>query len=172
MERRFSTAVVCSMIICRAITNMRTSNMVSFLGLHKSLKNSMPMTISNILAIYLRKAPDSERVCSGSDVLYIPTDNTAASCTEIIKNIAVPAKKPIIAGEEGICSGCGVATLSISYYDLGYETGKMAAEILTKGTDVSTMEVQSAPKVTKEYNAEICKELNIKVPDGYTAIAE
>lgn len=110
--------------------------------------------------------------CSGSDVLYIPTDNTAASCTEIIKNIAVPAKKPIIAGEEGICSGCGVATLSISYYDLGYETGKMAAEILTKGTDVSTMEVQSAPKVTKEYNAEICKELNIKVPDGYTAIAE
>lgn len=110
--------------------------------------------------------------CSGSDVVYIPTDNTAASCTEIIKNIAVPAKTPIIAGEEGICSGCGVATLSISYYDLGYETGKMAAEILTKGTDVSTMEVQSAPKVTKEYNAEICKELNVKVPDGYTAIAE
>ena len=105
--------------------------------------------------------------CSGSDVLYIPTDNT-----EIIKNIAVPAKTPIIAGEEGICSGCGVATLSISYYDLGYETGKMAAEILTKGTDISTMEVQSAPKVTKEYNAAICKELNIKVPDGYTAIAE
>ena len=110
--------------------------------------------------------------CSGSDVVYIPTDNTAASCTEIIKNIAVPAKTPIIAGEEGICSGCGVATLSISYYDLGYETGKMAAEILTKGTDISTMEVQSAPKVTKEYNAEICKELNVKVPDGYTAIAE
>lgn len=110
--------------------------------------------------------------CSGSDVVYIPTDNTAASCTGIIKNIAVPAKTPIIAGEEGICSGCGVATLSISYYDLGYETGKMAAEILTKGTDVSTMEVQSAPKVTKEYNAEICKELNVKVPDGYTAIEE
>ena len=39
MERRFSTAVVCSMIICRAITNMRTSNIVSFRGLHKSLKN-------------------------------------------------------------------------------------------------------------------------------------
>lgn len=110
--------------------------------------------------------------CSGSDVLYVPTDNTAASCTEIIKNIAVPAKKPIIAGEEGICSGCGVATLSISYYDLGYETGKMAAEILTKGTDVSTMEVQSAPKVTKEYNKDICNELGIKVPDGYTAIAQ
>lgn len=110
--------------------------------------------------------------CSGSDVIYIPTDNTAASCTGIIKDIVVPAKKPVIAGEEGICSGCGVATLSISYYDLGYETGKMAAEILTKGTDISTMEVKTAPKVTKEYNEDICNELGIKVPDGYTAIAK
>ena len=66
IERRFSTAVVCSIIICRAITNMRTSNMVSLRGLHKSLKNSMPMTISNTLAIYLRKAPDWERVCRNS----------------------------------------------------------------------------------------------------------
>ena len=66
MERRFSTAVVCSMIICRAITNMRTSNIVSFRGLHKSLKNSMPITISNTLAMYSRKEPDSVRVCRNS----------------------------------------------------------------------------------------------------------
>ena len=70
--------------------------------------------------------------CAENDVLYIPTDNTAASCTEIIKNVAVPAGKPIIAGEEGICAGCGVATLSISYYDLGYTTGEMAVKVLTE----------------------------------------
>lgn len=106
------------------------------------------------------------------DVLYIPTDNTLASVTETIYNIVVPAKVPVIAGEEGICQGCGVATLSISYYDLGYTTGEMAYEILVNGADISTMEVEFAPNVTKEYNKEICEQLGITVPDGYTAIGE
>ena len=109
--------------------------------------------------------------CAENDVLYIPTDNTAASCTEIIKNVAVPAGKPIIVGEEGICAGCGVATLSISYYDLGYTTGQMAAKVLAEGADVSALEVEFAPNVTKEYNAEICEELGIEVPEDYVAIA-
>ena len=95
--------------------------------------------------------------CAECDVLYIPTDNTAASCTEAINNVALVEKTPIICGEEGICKGCGVATLSISYYDIGYETGLMAAEILTEGADISTMEVRYAPQFTKEYNASICE---------------
>lgn len=115
-------------------------------------------------------------VCSTAvaecDVLYIPTDNTIASSVETIKNIVVPAKKPVIAGEEGICKGCGVATLSISYDELGRVTGEMAYEILVNGADVSTMEVRFAPNVTKKYNAEICSELGITVPEGYEAIAE
>lgn len=109
--------------------------------------------------------------CAENDVLYIPTDNTAASCTENVKNVAVPAGTPIIAGEEGICSGCGVATLSISYYDLGYTTGQMAARILRDGEDITTMQVEFAPSVTKKYNAEICETLGIEIPEGYEAIA-
>ena len=104
-----------------------------------------------------------------SDVIYVPTDNTAASCTETIRNVVEPAKVPVVAGEEGICKGCGVATLSISYYDLGYRTGEMAVEILN-GADVSAMEIQYAPKFTKEYNAELCSILGIEVPSDYVAI--
>ena len=107
---------------------------------------------------------------SASDVLYIPTDNSVAAATEVINNICEPAGIPIIAGEEGICQGCGVATLSISYYDLGYQTGLMAYEILANGADVSTMEVQFAPNVVKKYDAERCKTLGITVPDDYVAI--
>ncbi len=107
-----------------------------------------------------------------SDVIYIPTDNTAASSTEVIDNICRPAGVPIIAGEEGICKGCGVATLSISYYDLGYKTGEMAYDILVNGADVSSMPVEFAPQVTKKYNAAICEELNITPPEDYEAIAE
>lgn len=105
------------------------------------------------------------------DVIYVPTDNTAADNTAVIKNVCVPAGVPVIAGESGICSGCGVATLSISYYDIGYKAGEMAYEILVNGADPATMEIEFAPQVTKMYNAEICEELNITVPDGYEAIA-
>ena len=104
------------------------------------------------------------------DVIYIPTDNTAASNTEIIQNICLPAEVPIIAGEQGICSGCGVATLSISYYDLGYATGEMAAQVLTGEADISTMPIEYAPNFTKMYNPTNCEALGITVPDDYVAI--
>ena len=108
--------------------------------------------------------------CAENDALYIPTDNTAASFTETINNVAQPAGVPIICGEEGLCSGCGIATLSIDYYDLGYATGEMAVEILVNGADVSTMEVRFAPQVTKKYNADLCTALGIEVPEGFVAI--
>ena len=112
----------------------------------------------------------AQTAADNSDVIYIPTDNTAASNTEAIANVVLPAKVPVVAGEEGICSGCGVATLSISYYDLGYATGEMAAKILADGADVSTMPVEYAPNVTKKYNAANCEALGITPPDGYEAI--
>lgn len=104
------------------------------------------------------------------DAIYIPTDNTMASNPEIINNICLPAKVPVIASEEGTCSVCGVATLCISYYDLGYTTGEMAYDILANGADITTMEVKTAPDVTKLYNPTICEELGITVPDGYEPI--
>ncbi len=104
-----------------------------------------------------------------SDVIYVPTDNAVASNTGIIDNICRPAKVPVVAGEEGIASGCGVATLSISYYDLGVETGKMAAKVL-KGEDISKMPISYVTNVAKKYNKTICDELGITIPDGYEEI--
>ena len=112
----------------------------------------------------------TQTACASSDVIYIPTDNTAASNTEAIANVVLPAKVPVVAGEAGICGGCGVATLSIGYYDLGYTTGQMAAKILTGEADVASMPVEFAPNVTKMYNAANCEALGITPPEGYTAI--
>ena len=105
-----------------------------------------------------------------SDVIYIPTDNTAASNTEAIANVVLPAGVPVVAGEAGICQGCGVATLSISYYDLGYATGLMAAKVLTGEAKISEMPVQYAPEFTKQYNAANCDALGITVPGDYTPL--
>ena len=120
-------------------------------------------TDSNDVAAVCQTAADA------SDVLYIPTDNTAASNTPIIDNIC-HGNTPVFCGEEGICAGCGVATLSISYYDIGYKTGEMAAQILTGGADVSAMPIEYAPEFVKKYNAPMCEALNITVPEGYEAI--
>ena len=108
--------------------------------------------------------------CEASDVVYVPTDNTVASNKEVIGQVSLSAKTPIIAGEEGICAGCGVATLSIDYYDIGYEAGLMAYDILVNGADIKTMAVKFAPKTTKKYNASFCEKLGVTPPEGYTAI--
>lgn len=116
----------------------------------------------------------TQKAAAECDVIYIPTDNTAASCAETIYGAMGNNKKPIIAGEAGICTGCGVATLSISYYDLGYKTGEMAASILKGEKDISEMAIAYAPQETKKYNADICADLGIDVEalkaKGYTAL--
>ena len=123
-----------------------------------------PFSDSNDLATITTSA------AAESDVIYVPTDNTVASNTGIVDGICRPAKVPVIAGEEGICAGCGVATLSISYYDIGYKTGEMAAQILTGEADIATTPIEYAPQFTKKYNAAICEELGLTAPEGYEAI--
>lgn len=119
---------------------------------------------TNDIAAVTQKAVDA------SDVIYIPTDNTIASAAETVDAVTGPAKKPVIAGESGICEGAGVATLSIDYYDLGVKTAEMAYEILVKGADPSTMDVQVADATTKQFMAERAEALGITIPEGYEAI--
>ncbi len=118
---------------------------------------------SNDIAAVCQTAADA------SDVLYVPTDNSAASNTPVIDNIC-RGNVPVFCGEEGICAGCGVATLSISYYDIGYKTGEMAAQILTGQAEISTMAIEYAPEFVQKYNPATCEALGITAPDGYVAI--
>lgn len=112
----------------------------------------------------------TESAVAASDVIYVPTDNTVAANTGIIDNICRPAGIPVVTGEEGIAAGCGVATLSISYYDLGVTTGQMAAKILKGESSVSEMPIEYAPQYTKKYNETMCADLGLTAPEGYEAI--
>ena len=107
--------------------------------------------------------------CDKADVIFIPTDNTAASCAEAIGQIVLEKKVPVIAGEEGLMASCGIATLSIDYYSLGVATGKMAAKVLTGEADISEMAIEYDPDPVKKYNPAICEQLGIEVPEGYVA---
>jgi len=122
-----------------------------------------PFADTNELQAVVQKAADA------SDVIYVPTDNQCASAGETIDGVCRDAGVPIISGEENACAIFGAATLTISYYDLGVTTGKMAAQILKGEADIATMPIAYA-QATKKYNKEICEDLNLTVPEGYTPI--
>ena len=116
----------------------------------------------------------TENAAANSDVIYIPTDNTASSCGETINGIVSAKKVPVISGEEGQCRLCGLVTLSISYYEIGYKTGEMAADILEGKQEIEKMEIAYDPNPVKKYNKKLCETLGMDKSDleakGYVAI--
>ena len=110
--------------------------------------------------------------CGWSDVIYVPTDNIVANNTSIIDSICSQANKPVVAGEEGICKGCGVATLSIDYYRLGEITGQMAADVLLGKKDISTLAIATDSNPTFKFVASRCEKFGITVPSDYQPIEE
>ena len=163
----FPDATKVGLLFCSAEPNSRyqIEEVAKYLSAKGIETQEFAFTDTNDVASVTQSAADY------ADVVYIPTDNTAASNTEAIANVLVPAGVPAICGEEGICKGCGVATLSISYYDLGVTTGKMAAKILTGEADISEMPIEFT-EATPKYNASMCETLGITPLDGYTAIEE
>lgn len=105
------------------------------------------------------------------DTVYIPTDNTMANNMEIIKNVTQPAGVPVICGEEGMCSVGGLATLSISYYDLGAKAAEMAYEILVNGANPAEMPIEYVSEgITAKYNADTAAALGMTMPEGLVPI--
>ena len=106
------------------------------------------------------------------DVIYVPTDNVVSSNQSIIDAVARPAGVPIICGEESQCTGCGLASLSIDFYDIGYRAGEQAYDILVNGADPATMPVEDPQTLTRIYNPEIAADLGITLGDEYQAIEQ
>lgn len=152
-------------VFCSAEANSKyqVEQVTKLLGKHGVEAVSFPFADSNEISAVATAAAEQ------CDVLYVPTDNTAASCAETIGNIVREKKIPLFAGEENLCRSCGVASLSISYYDLGVKTAEMAAKILKGEADISTMPVEYAP-ATKKFNKEMAELLGITVPAGYEEI--
>ncbi|NFN86061.1 ABC transporter substrate-binding protein [Clostridium sporogenes] len=94
------------------------------------------------------------------DVLYVPTDQLVVSSMPIIAKHTLDAKIPIIAAEKGSVESGALATVGIDYYQLGYETGKMAAAVL-KGEDISKMPIKMTSKTETYVNKNSLEKLGI-----------
>jgi putative ABC transport system substrate-binding protein len=161
-----------AMIYCSAEANSdyQVKEVTKFLADNGIECKNFPFSDSNDVQLIATQAAE------WADAIYIPTDNTAASCAEAIWGAIADKKLPVIAGEEGICSGTGLATLSIDYYDLGYATGEMAVKILKGEANVAEMPIEYTPeeKLAKKYNKEIATAIGYSTADletkGYVAI--
>ena len=166
LQELFPDAKTVGMLYCSAEANSQyqVDEMTKLLTAMGYTCTPFAFTDSNDVASVTQAA------CDASDVIYVPTDNKAAENTEAIANVVLPAGVPVIAGEQGICSGCGVATLSIDYYELGTITGQMAVKILKGEADISTMAIEYYPNPVKKYNPEMAEHFNLTIPSDYAAI--
>ena len=98
------------------------------------------------------------------DVIYLPTDNVVASAMPIVGEVTMAKKIPVICGEAGMVSGGGTATLGISYYNLGFQTGLMAIELLKNGADVSKMPIQAQTEFEYAFNLENAAAIGLEIP--------
>ena len=94
--------------------------------------------------------------------IYVPSDNTVAQNDSIVGSICSDKKIPVFTSySSSIC----YASLAIDYYQLGVETGKMAAEILLGNKTPADFEIKILePSVV--YNEELCAALGITVPEN------
>lgn len=164
----FPEAETVGILYCSSETNSQfqaegLTDALTDLGYHGE---AYPFVDSGDLAAVTAQA------ASACDILYVPTDNTVASNAELIANICIPENVPVITGDENTCRICGAATLSVNYYDLGYATGEMAAEILSDGKPISEMPVRYADSYMKKYNPSVCEKLGLTVPEDYIPLDE
>ena len=105
--------------------------------------------------------------CDQADVIYIPTDNLFAENMESVKNIAEPAKIPVICGEGGMAQAGGTASVAIDYYVLGYRAGEMAYEIMVNGADPATTPIgfMTAEDMELVINEENVAALGLNIPE-------
>ena len=98
------------------------------------------------------------------DAIYLPTDNVVASAMPIVGEVTMAKKIPVICGEAGMVSGGGTATLGISYYNLGFQTGLMAIDVLKNGADVSKMPIQAQTEFEYAFSLENAAAIGLEIP--------
>ena len=102
------------------------------------------------------------------DAIFIPTDNTHADAMSVVGQVSIETGVPVFPGEEHMVMGGGVATLSVNYFELGYQSGMMAVQILRGEGEPATMPIQFSQRLTPVVNGFMASELGLDVPAHLT----
>ncbi|MDR1040792.1 MAG: ABC transporter substrate-binding protein [Deltaproteobacteria bacterium] len=99
------------------------------------------------------------------DAIYLPTDNTVISSVEAVIKVSLDHKIPIYPAEDDSLRKGGVAVLSISYYQLGRQTGRMAAKILVDGADPGQLTVEEQSDFNLIVNRAFADKIGLEIPE-------
>ncbi|WP_084634923.1 ABC transporter substrate-binding protein [Propionicicella superfundia] len=100
------------------------------------------------------------------DAVYIPTDNTVVSAVGSVVQVGETKQIPVFAAEGNTVAAGAIATYGISYYDLGYQTGKQAARILTEGANPATMPVETQEDLALYLNLGAAQRMGVTLPQN------
>ena len=127
------------------------------------VEKEVEATVSNVNDI---QQAATNLVNQDVQAIYTPTDNVLASAMANLAQITDAAKIPVFAADEGMTMTGGVATYSVDYYKLGYQTGLMAAKVLSGEAKVSDMAIETQKDIKLTVNEERAKKLGITIPDA------
>ncbi len=151
--------------------NVGEVNSVVQVDLAKSAAKKLGLEIVEAGATSSGEVLEAARSLVGRvDAIYVPTDNTVVSALESVIMVAEEHNLPLIVGEEDSVERGGLATTGINYYDLGFQTGLMAINVLN-GADPAGIPIQSADRVETVINLEAARNMGVEIPASLLARA-
>lgn len=114
----------------------------------------------------------AESLVGRVDAIYIPTDNTVVSALESVISVANSKKIPLFVGELDSMKRGAVAASGFSYYDLGYQTGLMAADILSGKKKPSEIPVELPKSLKLVINKKAAEAQGLKVNPDWEKLGE
>ncbi|WP_449623181.1 ABC transporter substrate-binding protein [Robertmurraya sp. Marseille-Q9965] len=114
----------------------------------------------------------AESLIGKVDVIYIITDNTVVSALDSVIQVSNENDIPLFVGETDSVAKGAFAAFGISYEALGYETGKMAVEILKGEKTPADIPAQYPTEVKLVINKKAAEEMNIELKEEWNDIAE
>ena len=113
----------------------------------------------------------AQSIVTKCDALYIPTDNNLAASAALVGSVAAEAKIPAFWGEGNAAAEGGLASLGLDYYNLGYQTGEMAIEVLN-GADPAEMPIQSQKDYSYTISKSMAEAIGIEIPEELQQFAQ
>lgn len=142
----------------------------------KILKEELQKQNLNLIELTVSSVNDVQQTAQSMigkvDAIYVPTDNIIASSMPVLTKITMPAKIPVITGEEGGLQGGGLATIGVDYYNLGRIAGEMGADILEGKSKPQDMPIRYQTEFKVKINQAVAETLGITVPEDLAKNAE
>jgi len=114
----------------------------------------------------------AESLVGKVDAIYVNKDNTVVAAFESVVQVADKNKIPLFAGDIDSVKRGAFATFGYEYYDIGYTTGKMAAEILKNGKKPADIPVAFPEKLDLYLSLKAAKNQGLEVTDAVKALTD